>query len=57
MGINNISDFQVDPEAKKVFRQDFKKIIVSAGGDIQKISNETTKVPIKKLADYLLEES
>ncbi len=57
MGVNSISDFKVDPEAKKVFRQNVKKIIVSAGGEIQKISTDSIGVPLKDLGDYLLKES
>jgi len=54
LGIQSARPIVLDPEAKKVFTKDYELIVVTAGGESKGLGSETTAVPIKKLANYLL---
>ena len=54
MGIHGAQPFNLDPEAQKVFGKKAKKIVVTSTGEVSQIGNDTTRVPLKELADYLL---
>lgn len=48
--------FSLDPEAKKVFPEPHKKVVVTAGDEISPLDRETMNVPVTKLGEYLLKE-
>lgn len=54
LGIHSAQPFFLDPEAKKVFPKLNTKIVVTSGGDLENLDQETTRVPIHHLGDYLL---
>jgi uncharacterized protein len=54
LAIHGAKPFAIDAEAKKVFAQPHKKIVVTAGGSEIRLDQETTAVPIQHLGEYLL---
>lgn len=54
LGIHGAKSFEIDSEAKKVFKNKFRKIVVTAGGSVTSLDKETTLVPIQSFAEYLL---
>lgn len=53
LGIHGVKPFDLDVEAKKVFRQPYQKIVVSVAPEITKLHSETISLPIKLLGKYL----
>ncbi len=56
LGIHGAKSFPLDVEAKKVFGNSARKIVVTVGGDKLELGDSTTRVPIQQLGDYLLEQ-
>lgn len=57
MGIHSAKPFKLDTEAIKVFKDTKiqKKIVVTAGGQFQKLDLDTTQIPIQDLGNHLLD--
>jgi uncharacterized protein len=56
MAIHGAQPFQLDPEAKKTFTKNFKKVVVTVGGNAAKLGQDTDSIPIKDLGHYLMAE-
>lgn len=57
LGIHGAKTFDLDPEAKKVFKKVLKKIVVTYGGTIQRLDSDTDQIPLQYLAKELLNTS
>lgn len=53
LGIHGVKSFELDVEAKKVFKTPYQKIVVSVGSEIAQLSTDTLSIPIKFLGEYL----
>ena len=54
LGIHSAKPFDLDPEAQKVFGKDCKKVVVTAGGNIENLNRSTQRIPIFELGQHLL---
>lgn len=53
LAIHGAKPFTLDAEAKKIFREPFKKLVVTVGGSEGRLDRSTTMMPIQKLGEYL----
>jgi predicted AAA+ superfamily ATPase len=53
LGIHGVKPFELDVEAKKVFKESYQKVITSVGLKKTQLSSETLSVPISFLGEYL----
>ena len=53
-GIQNVSGFELDSEARKVFPGKHRKLVVTAGGARTALSHDTLAIPIFELGDFLV---
>lgn len=53
MAIHGAKSFELDPEAKKIFKKVAARIVVTAGGDKGFLDKEVVAVPIQELGHYI----
>lgn len=54
LAIHGAKPFTLDREALKVFEAPYRKVVVTAGGEIVQLDRDTTAVPIARLGEFLM---